>query len=77
MEKEKRWSCDRCPVCSVMDAAKSMKEKYSDFYTHFYNARIEMLQGIRSLIDRRISSLEKSKSEAARSGSGGGGVEFE
>ena len=29
-----------------------------------YNARIEMLQAFRSLIDQRISSLEKRKSSA-------------
>jgi hypothetical protein len=36
-------------------------EKESEFFKHLTNARIELLLAIKSLIDRRIESLEKSK----------------
>lgn len=53
-----------CLFCSFLKAVKSAKEKQSGFYTHMYNARIEMLQAFRSLIDQRISTLETRKSSA-------------
>lgn len=37
------------------------KEQYSGFFTHLRNARMEVLRAFRTLIDERISSLEKQK----------------
>lgn len=53
-----------CLFCSLVKSVRSATEKHSAFYTHMYNARIEVLQAFRSLIDQRISSLEKRKSSA-------------
>jgi hypothetical protein len=39
----------------------STKDKHNEFFTHIFNARIEVLQAFRSLIDQRISTLEKKK----------------
>ena len=51
-----------CLFCSLLNTVRSAREKHGAFYTHMYNARIEMLQAFRSLIDQRISSLEERKS---------------
>ncbi len=50
-----------CLFCSLIKTVKDAKEKQGAFYTHMYNARIEILQAFRSLIDQRISNLEKRK----------------
>ena len=59
---EPRSDGDNCLLCSFLKAVGSAREKHGAFYNHMYNARIEMLQAFRSLIDQRISSLEKRKS---------------
>ncbi|MGC9194046.1 MAG: hypothetical protein ACP5IL_01165 [Syntrophobacteraceae bacterium] len=50
-----------CLLCSLIKTVRSAKQKQGAFYTHMYNARIEMLQAFRSLIDERIANLEKRK----------------
>jgi hypothetical protein len=50
----------KCLICSLIKTV-SAKQKQGAFYTHMYNARIEMLQAFRSLIDERIANLEKRK----------------
>ena len=51
-----------CLFCSLLDTVRSARERNSAFYTHMYNARIEVLQAFRSLIDRRITVLEERRS---------------
>jgi len=45
---------------------EEVKERYSDFFTHLRNARVEVLRGFRTLIDDRISSLEKQKKKVTK-----------
>lgn len=59
---EPRSEDQGCLFCSFLDSVRSAKAKHGGFYTHMYNARIEVLQACRSLIDQRISVLEKRKS---------------
>ncbi len=54
-----------CPFCFLMKTVKESKLKQSEFCNHLYNAQIELLQAFRSLIDTRISALEKKKSSAS------------
>ncbi len=61
---ESRPDDEYCPFCFFLKSVRSAKERHGAFYSHMYNARIEMLQAFRSLIDQRISSLEKRKSSA-------------
>jgi len=51
-----------CPFCRILRAVRSSKDKHNEFYTHISNAQIEVLQAFKSLIDRRISTLEEKKS---------------
>lgn len=53
---------ESCPFCRFLRAVRSTKEKHNEFCTHIFNAQIEMLQAFKSLIDQRISTLEKRKS---------------
>ena len=53
-----------CLFCSLFSTVRSAKEKHSPFFNHMYNARIEVLQAFKSLIERQISSLEKRKGSA-------------
>ncbi len=62
-ETRKREECQQdtcCPFCYLM---RTVKE--SEFCSHLYNAQIELLQAFKSLIDTRISSLEKKKSSTS------------
>ncbi len=42
------------------------KDQYSGFFAHLRSARIEVLKGFRTLIDERISSLEKQKKKVTK-----------
>ena len=59
---ESRTDGENCLFCSFLKSVRSATEKQGAFHTHMYNARIEVLQAFRSLIDQRISSLEQRKS---------------
>lgn len=50
-----------CLLCSLVKTLRSAKQKQGAFHTHMYNARIEVLQAFRSLIDERIENLKKRK----------------
>ncbi len=52
-------SDDFCPCCFVMKRMQSARRSRSGFFTHFHNARIEMLKAFKSLIDQQITTLEK------------------
>jgi hypothetical protein len=55
-----------CPFCLSSRMMEEAKEQYSGFFTHLRNARIEVLRGFRTLIDERISSLEKQKKKVTK-----------
>ena len=57
-----QYDDESCPFCRFWRAVRSTKEKHNEFHTHIFNAQIEMLQAFKSLIDQRISTLEKRKS---------------
>jgi hypothetical protein len=48
-----------CPVCDVLGYFSDVAERNSPFLEHMNNARIEFLEGIKSLIDARIDILKK------------------
>ncbi len=50
-----------CPVCELFDLGSKIFGKESEFFEHINNARIEFLKAIKSIIDKRIESLEKAK----------------
>ena len=55
-----------CPVgCFVRDIEKTFGKK-SKFVDHMTQSRIEILKGIRSLVDERIDYLDKKKSGKKR-----------
>jgi hypothetical protein len=48
-----------CPLCLFLGCVRDATEKKSDFLQHMNNARIEFLEGIKSLIDERIEAAKK------------------
>ena len=51
-----------CPVgCFLRDIEKTFGKR-SKFVDHMTQSRIEVLKGIRSLVDERIEKLDKKKS---------------
>ena len=51
-----------CPVgCFLRDVEKNFGKR-SKFIDHMTQSRIEVLKGIRSLVDERIEQLDKKKS---------------
>jgi hypothetical protein len=42
------------------------KDQYSGFFAHLRKARIEVLRGLRTLIDERISSLEQDRRKVTK-----------
>ncbi len=52
---------DFCPACLFIKALMERRTRYSDFFDHIHNARIEMLRAFKSLVDAEIASLEKRK----------------
>ena len=55
-----------CPFCLSSRMMEEAKEQYSGFFTHLRQARIEFLRALRTLIDERISSLEKPKKKVTK-----------
>ena len=55
-----------CPFCLSSRMMEEAKEQYSGFFAHLRSARIEVLKGFRTLIDERISSLEKQKKRVTK-----------
>jgi len=55
-----------CPFCLTSRMMEGAKAEYSGFFTHLRNARIEVLRGFRTLIDERISALEKRKKKVTK-----------
>ena len=48
-----------CPVCDVLGCFRDVVDRNSAFFEHMNNARIEFLEGIKSLIDVQIDTLKK------------------
>lgn len=48
-----------CPMCLVVRCLRDMVDRKSPFLEHMNNARIEFLEGIKSLIDERIDTIKK------------------
>ena len=48
-----------CPICRLLADVCECFEAKSDFLGHLNNARLEILEGIKSLIDARIEALRK------------------
>jgi hypothetical protein len=56
-----------CPLCTLMNGVCGVHSKYSGFFTHLINAKVEFLQACKSLIDARIETLERMKKERGES----------
>jgi hypothetical protein len=48
-----------CPICRLLADVCECFEGKSEFLTHLNNARIEVLEGIKSLLESRIEALHK------------------
>ena len=48
-----------CPMCFVSRCLRDMVDRKSPFFEHMNNARVEFLEGIKSLIDERIEAIKK------------------
>jgi hypothetical protein len=48
-----------CPVCVLLGCLRDMTDRKSAFLQHMNNARIEFLEGVKSLIDERIEAIKK------------------
>jgi hypothetical protein len=48
-----------CPMCLVAQCLRDMVDRKSPFFEHMNNARVEFLEGIKSLIDERIKAIKK------------------
>lgn len=63
---------DECPRCGVKGTAFGLIQSPKvwilpeEFFTHLRTARREILLAVRSLIDRRISSLERAREAPQR-----------
>lgn len=64
--KEREETQMACPVCMLFNLGSQIFGRESEFFRHMTNARIEFLQAIKSLIDRRIESLEKAKEKTRK-----------
>ncbi|NOZ24414.1 MAG: hypothetical protein GXP25_25325 [Planctomycetes bacterium] len=47
-----------CPLCMMMEAMGDCVDRHEGFVKHMRNARIEFLEGIRSVIDAHIDDLK-------------------
>ena len=56
-----------CPLCLLFGSARSVTERKSAFLEHMNNARIEVLEAIKALVDERLDTLKK-KSASRKSG---------
>lgn len=55
-EKEKGFVC---PMCLLAGCLRDVVDRKSPFFEHMNNARIEFLEGIKSLIDAQIEAIKK------------------
>lgn len=62
INREQPCTQQRCPVASLISMVGECFDKQSDAYKHFTKSRLEMLKGVRSLVDKKISDLEENLS---------------
>ncbi|MBU4277810.1 MAG: hypothetical protein KKC30_13805 [Proteobacteria bacterium] len=55
-KQESQARCD-CPLCALGEAARRWREK-SPAMGHFHNAHLEVMKGIRALMDECIEKME-------------------
>lgn len=48
-----------CPLCLALGCLRDMADSKSPFFKHMNNARIEFLEGIKTLIDAQIEAAKK------------------
>ena len=58
-QKAKKEEDFVCPVCLIGGCVRNMVDRKSPFFEHMNNARIEILEGIKALIDARIEAAKK------------------
>jgi len=56
--QEKTQARSDCPLCALSEAARRWRAK-SPAAGHFHNAHLEMMKGVRALIDECITKMEK------------------
>ncbi|MBW1981308.1 MAG: hypothetical protein JRJ12_08790 [Deltaproteobacteria bacterium] len=56
--RKKGDSCS-CPFCLSQKIFHEKRSQYHEFFDHLQKARVEVLRAFKSLIDKRISELEK------------------
>ncbi len=60
-EKADEASCrGECPFASLASMIGECFNKESEAHKHFTQSRVELLKGIRSLVNKRIEGLEES-----------------
>jgi len=57
-EKEKDRAVE-CPFCMALEVLRSVADRNSELVKHFQQARIEILEGIKSVLERHIEDLKK------------------
>lgn len=48
-----------CPLCLMMEAFESCAERHEGVMKHIRAARIEFLEGVKSLVESQIDDLRK------------------
>ena len=56
-----------CPLCLLLGSVRGVTEGKSAFFELMNNARIEVLEAIKALVDERLDTLKK-KSASRKSG---------
>lgn len=59
--KNKKEETGRCPLCVIMDSLKGKMDEHRDIIDHFVQAKVEVLEGFKKIIDREIGSLRGKK----------------
>ncbi|MBW2038482.1 MAG: hypothetical protein JRI46_02625 [Deltaproteobacteria bacterium] len=65
---KEREPMEECPIYAFLSWIKGRKAKKPQFWEHMDNARIEFLEGFKSLIDERIEFLKKQKEKTRKRG---------
>ena len=67
MAKAKRGAAKKpippCPIAVMMYKVKELRERKSPFWEHLANARIEVLEAFKSLLEDRIERLRAGDKE--------------
>lgn len=65
-EGKTRAETCHCPFCLTRRFLDEGKERHEEFFTHLNQARIEVLLACKSLLEKRISRLQKGKKKVTR-----------